>query len=804
MSKKKRLKYCLLLLAVVVLFLGLADEDTRIVRIREALINYNVNHPQQKAYLHLDRPYYHAGEDLWFKAYLVDGMFHVPDSFSTNLYVELISPAKTQVEIKRIRMTYGFGYGDFRLSDTLPEGLYQIRAYTNWMQNFHPDFFFSKNIQIINSEYKKIISPKQARKNLKHLNTKENVFDDLDVQFFPEGGDLVTGLESVVAFKAVNKSGDGVSIQGSLYDSDKNRLAEFNALHDGMGKFTFVPQKGKKYYTLVTNTQKEYRFNLPEPLNYGIVMGIENQKNEILLRIHSNKPPISDRVANEVIIIGQVRGKIYYQSVENLADGSATVTVSKNLFPSGIVQFTLFSGRMIPIAERLVFVNHDDFMRIRLQAYDTLTDNNERLISLNIVTQDSHSRPLKSNLSVAVLYDSKEEVVNPDNIVSNLLLTSDLRGFIKNPGYYLQNASPGNPENTDLLMLTHGWRKFNWTEIMKNDLPELKYFEEKGITIAGKITTELFGIPLKNCKVQLSVAEEYNDVFSQLTNEKGIFKFEKLVYYDTLNMELEAWRPSGRKNLVILLPDDEFAPITKLQGDYTLTTVSERDNKAYRKEKYRKEKIALEEEQKRIAREDSNKLKGIYGEPDAVIRSEDFPSGYRDALQVLQGRVPGVMVNGNNVIIRGINTIYGNSQPLYLIDGVPTMDVSAVLSIPVEDIDRIEILKGPSSAIYGSRGGNGVIAIYTKRGTFMKKGVLEFQMLGYYWPRKFYQPRFEANAEPSEIETIIWEPIIETDVSGKARIIFRKPNMQGNFRIIIEGVSFTGEAGYANLVLENN
>ena len=804
MSTPTHMKYYLILLTAGCLCLGLADEDTRLTRIREALWNYSIQNPQQKVYLHLDKRYYYTGEIIWFKAYLVDGMFHRPDSFSTNLYVELITPAGTQSEIIRIRMTYGFGYGDFILSDTLPEGLYQIRAYTNWMQNFHPDYFFSQNIQVLNPGYKKLISPQQARKNLKHIRKSEIDYSNLDVQFFPEGGELVNGLESVVAFKAINKSGDGLAIQGKVFDTDKNQITEFYTRHDGMGSFNLNPQKGKKYFAIITNADKEYRFDLPGQLEYGVGLRINNRPREISLNISSNRPPTNDRVANEVIITGQVRGKIYYQSIINLAEGPVSFSVNKKLFPTGIVQFTLFSGRMIPLAERLVFVNNNDFMRINLKAYDTITDNNEHLIYLSIDTQNKFFKPLKSNLSVAVLYDNEEETVRPDNILSNILLTSDLRGYIRHPDYYLQNAVTGNAEDMDLLMLTHGWRKFDWSGILSNKLPKIRYVEEKGVTIAGLIATELFAIPLKNCKVQLSVAEEYNDVFTQFSDENGFFKFENLVYYDTLNVKIEAWRTSGRRSLVIIVPGNTFAEVTKHQGEYTLTTISERDNKAYRREKYRKDRIAYEEEQRRIAQADSNKLHGIHGVPDAVIRSEDIPSGYRDVFQVLQGRVPGVLVNGNNVIIRGINTIYGSTQPLYLIDGVPVSDAGAVLAIPVEDIDRIEIIKGPNAAIYGSRGGNGVIAIYTKRGSFMKKGILEFQMIGYQWPRIFYQPVFEPDAKPDATETISWNPVVETNSSGNAQVVLRKPLIEGNLRIIIEGISHEGQAGYVNVVLENN
>jgi TonB-dependent SusC/RagA subfamily outer membrane receptor len=804
MASAQRLKFFTFLLAAAWLFLGQADEDTRLTRIREALWNYSVKNPQQKVYLHFDKSYYNTGDVIWFKAYLVDGMFHRPDSFSTNLYVELISPHGTQADIMRIRMTHGFGIGDFSLSDTLPEGLYQVRAYTNWMQNFHPDYFFSCNIQVRNPGYGKLISPQQARKNLKQISSQQEKFSDLDVQFFPEGGELINGIESVVAFKAINKSGFGVPVQGKVYDSQKKPVAEIITRCEGMGTFGLTPRKGEKYVAVVTAANKEYRFGLPDPLDHGIGVKVIQQPREVILNVSSNRPPTNDRVANEIIITGQVRGRICYQEIINLSGGPVSVPVKKTLFPTGIVQFTFFSGRVIPLAERLVFVNNNDFMRISIQAYDTLTENDEKLLCLSFFTQDRFHKPAKSNLSVAVLYDNKEDPERQDNMLTYLLLTSDLRGYIRHPWHYLEQALKENPKDMDLLMLTHGWRKFDWTGILDNKFPAIKYVEEKGITIAGLITTELFAIPLKNCKVQLSVREEYNDVFTQVSDERGFFKFENLVYYDTINAKIEAWRPSGRRNLLIVIPDDVYPGVTKQQGEYTLTTRSERDNKAYRREKNNEYRIAYEEEQRRIAREDSNKLQGIYGEPDAVIRSEDIPSGYRDVLQVLQGRVPGVVVNGDNVYIRGIHTLIGNTDPLYLIDGIPVSDVSSVLAIPVEDIDRIEILKGPSCAIYGSRGGNGVIAIYTKRGSFMKKGIIEFQMLGYHWPRKFYQPEFTPDDKPDETETISWTPSVETNAAGTARVIIRKPAPERNLRIVVEGITQEGQAGYAEVVLENN
>ena len=174
-----------------------------------------------------------------------------------------------------------------------------------------------------------------------------------------------------------------------------------------------------------------------------------------------------------------------------------------------------------------------------------------------------------------------------------------------------------------------------------------------------------------------------------------------------------------------------------------------------------------------------------------------------NVLDVIKGRMPGVNVYGDQIIIRGPNTIMGSNQPLFLIDGMPTQDVESIKAIPIEDIDRIEVLKGPSAAIYGMRGANGVIAIYTKSGHFMKRGVIEFDMLGYSTPRVFYQPKYLPEDEPQSNYTLYWLPVIVTDASGKANLIIDKPQISGDYRFFVEGVSYAGHVGVMEEVMSN-
>jgi TonB-dependent SusC/RagA subfamily outer membrane receptor len=355
----------------------------------------------------------------------------------------------------------------------------------------------------------------------------------------------------------------------------------------------------------------------------------------------------------------------------------------------------------------------------------------------------------------------------------------------------------------DNLMLTQGWRRFEWSSLLAGDYPEILYHEEKGITVSGKITRDFFNLPLKDCKIQLSIMDKYNDVFTQYSSDKGTFEFENMVYYDTISVKLEAWRPSGRRNLLILLAENKDNEVVNHMGNYTLTTVSDRDKKAHRLEVYEDNKKAYELEKQAMEERKKNSLQGIYGDPDFVMYSEDFHMVSGNILEVMKGRVPGVQITGNDVLIRGINSIYGNTQPLYLVDGTPVTDVNAVTSIPIQDIERVEVLKGAKTSFYGSRGANGVIAVYTKRGQFMVRGKIEFDMLGYSTPRKFYQPMYEPQDEPENNYTLLWEPVITTDADGRAKIVLDKPSVKGEYRFDIQGISYNGHVGCLEMVNSN-
>jgi len=495
---------------------------------------------------------------------------------------------------------------------------------------------------------------------------------------------------------------------------------------------------------------------------------------------------------NELWLTGHTRGKLYYNMPVILQSGIIEISIPDSIFPSGILHLTLFDNRSRPQCERLVFVNHNDPLNIAIST-DKSTYGTRKEIIVNLEVKDLQNNPVQGNFSLSVanrtLNNNSKSFQS--GMTSYLLLASDLKGNIQEPDYYFAKNTRETRQALDNLLLTQGWRRFKWDHVVGPERPEIKYSLVKGLEIEGKITRELFGIPIKNLPVTLTVQSGFNDVYSTTTNDKGKFVFSLPDYVDTVNVEITAVRRTGRKNLVILVDESELPETEEWYSKYTMAMEITGTN-IFK---------PVEERQ-----EDTSqfRMEGLYREPDDVIYLNDQLRTYNNVYDIIKGRIPGVDVQGDRVIIRGIGSLYGGTDPLYLIDNIP-VDKSAVSSLNPNDVERIEILKGPSAAIYGSRGANGVISIYTRRGFFMKKGVLNFQMLGYYHPREFYSPRYGTNFDnllPDDRTTLFWAPEVITNSMGQAELIFYSSDTKGTFEVVIEGISDEGIAGEGHTSFE--
>jgi TonB-dependent SusC/RagA subfamily outer membrane receptor len=793
---KKHLHTLLFALIAFLMISFRADTDPE-SNLLSTLINKVQNHydwyPQQKAYLHIDKSDYNVDETIWFKAYVVDATTHRPDRMSTNLYVDLINPSGRVVQTRLLRLENGLAHGDFSFQDTIPEGRYKIRAYTNWMRNLGEEYFFSKDVYVSNplfSTYATRMQVQQIKKGQRE--TRRNI-SDFDLSFHPEGGSLLAGVENIIGFKAINGLGMGVRIEGSLMDRKGNKLMDISSNYLGMGSFAFTPVEGEKYFVeAIFSNSSPRKYNLPESVDMGVNINIDHAgRDSIYIRLVSNIEPGAYPPNTDYHLFAHTRGKAKYTAVLDLKEKSRPHAISKDIFPSGVTHFTLFNANSNPVSERLIFINQNDFLDIDITGNPSVNQKREK-VNAKIRVRDSEGDPVKAGFSLAVVKGT--ELLQAENILTELLLDSDLKGNIEDPSYYFENPQNFKEKELDDLMLTQGWRRFDWPTVLVNRKLPVQHEIQNGIEIGGKITREFFGLPLRDIKVTLTILNEFNDVFVTRSDLKGYFSFENLSYPDTVGVKIEAVRHSGKKNLVIIV--DQMDP-GNLEDMYYLTEQYLR--KPGEEGRWVTEKTPEEiEKENDPFYEENNRYYRIHQEPNDVIVVDETMQNYSSVAQIIQGRVPGVMVSGDNIIIRGINSFYASTDPLFIVDGVP-VDKGFAMNMNPYDIDRIEILKGPEAAIYGSRGANGVIAIFTKRGKYMLKGVVDFEMIGYHTPKEFYSPRYETvNPEdPFEDDrtTLYWEPNLITGENGEAEFSFYTSDIEGDYFIIVEGINQNGEPG---------
>lgn len=780
------------------------DDFSKIILAR--LQEYRRIFPQEKAYLHLDKPYYITGDTLWFKAYLAEGSIHFADSASQVLYVDLIDKRSGKnIALKRVKLIGGIGNGDIVLNDDLPKGAYTIRAYTNWMRNFQEDFFFHKDIYLFNDDVEKPASPAAA----------------LDIQFFPEGGQLVAGLSTRIGFKAIDESGLGLDVNGFILNQNNDTIVPLKSEHLGMGKFPFQPVANQKYTAYLRKKSEPFKaFNLPEVKPEGFIMMVNNLTTSDKMRvlIYANFP---DNIDKEVNIIGHTRGLVAFAAKGKVTKKGLQLNVPTSAFPDGITQLTLFDHLNQPVCERVVFIDHGDRLNVKINTQKNIYKLREKT-QVEVAVTDSSGAPVETNLSVAVT-DAGQIAQQPfdQNIVSYLMLSSDLKGNIEQPAYYFDPKNEDRKIKVDILMMTQGWRRFDWKDVLQEMHTAPARFVEQGFSIQGEVKRGKK--PAEN--VMLSVYLTSDSINTFLTTESGptgLFSLDNLVFKDSLNARLQGMNPKNRDALDILVTPFDPPKFTISRIPFYPVTVDALQMAAYlkRTEEYLAIEKKIRDSREKMLKEvtirgqkeaqrDSRKL---YNHADATIKVSSMTTGgAMTVLDMLQGRVAGVVVSGtgSNASVRIRNS---NTEPTFLLDGVPT-DKALITSLNIFDVETIDVLKGASAAIFGSRGGGGVISVLTKRANTnydyskdIVPGVTVSKIAGFNTTREFYVPRYDLdlpnNNVPDFRSTIFWAPLLRTDKNGKAKFSYFNTDATTNVTIRAEaltawGIPGSGEGSYS-------
>lgn len=807
-----------LIISISAVIMGLSAfrfEDNWLDKIATQFEKFHRTYPQEKAYLHLDRPYYSAGETIWFKAYLTNGVTHAADSVSKVLYVDLVDKrTKKVLLLKKVELNGGLGQGELALGDSLQAGEYQVRAYTNWMRNFSDDFFFHRDVRVFRPDMPTATLPPNP--------------DDIDVQFMPEGGDLVMDVEGRIAFKAVNALGKGVEINGAVINQANDTLAGFSASHLGMGFFSFKPETGQQYRIEVKKPNGQYvKYPLPTVRQEGFVMTVDNLSNKDNVRviIRHTKPAGTQ---GELAVFAHTRGEITYAAKASLTKKTLLFNIPRANLREGITHITLFDEQGKPAAERLIFNDRKQAMEVEISSNKAIYKPREK-VELEIIAKDFEGKPVSGSFSLAAV-DAKqvlEKETNALNIRSYLLLASDLKGTVEQPSYYFDKKNTNAPSQLDVLMMTQGWRRFSWKEVLKDSLAPSPFFIEQGISFSGKVTRLNKKQPGKVKLTYMMVQKDSTRaILTGESAETGEFLVYDLDLRDTTNLLIQAITEKGNRSLNVLLNPFQPAPVTISQVPYNPIEFDANELAEYLK---RTEEYLRIERQIRASREqqlqevvikakkpdpikdDTRRM--MYGTPSNTIKFDAMnSSGALSIFDVIQGRVPGVQISGSGlnrtVQIRGAANFSGVIEPLFLLDGM-TVSKDAIINIPPNDVEAVDILKGADAAIYGSQAAGGVIAILTKRGGSSydwskdtSEGTLVTKIMGYSPLRQFYAPKYDKpeadHVRPDFRTTLYWAPLVQTDKDGKAKITFFNSDAQTEVQIRVEGITPLGVSGVGN------
>lgn len=499
-------------LLIVCLFSALFVFQLAAQKIDSALNVLATQYPNEKIYIHYDKEYYVAGETIWFKAYLYNS--GLPSTLSNNFYIQLLNSSGKIITIKKYPVNGAAVKGDIDIPDSLPGGYYYIRALTPVMLNTNPDFIYSKSIFIANTtnQNNHILSfPKPG---------------PLSVSFFPESGDLINGIISVVGFKAIDSSGLPVDIDGIIKTDDSITIVPMKTYHNGIGKIQFKPQSGKKYLAAVTYKGVPYFFSLPEVKLSGINLKVDDEKEGkvfVLSRSRMNKENFDKN-----ILVAQINNRIVYEEEINFEDFFSVKghLITQGL-PSGILHFTVFSKDGIPLAERLTFVDNKEYLTtpeiyVEKKGLEARAEN-----VIQIIFPDAMQR--SCSISVTSLKD-KNAGSNSD-IVSSLLLTGDLKGYIFNPGWYLLQQNDSAKQALDNLMLTHGWSRFSWEKILSGVFPQKIADDKYLISVSGLVKDAKTKEPLSKGKLSFFIesSDSVNQNFEIPVDASGKFIIDSLL-----------------------------------------------------------------------------------------------------------------------------------------------------------------------------------------------------------------------------------------------------------------------------------
>ena len=850
----------------------------------------------EKLYLMTDKPYYSAGETLFFSGYLVHATMLTQSSSSMFVYAELISPEGQLVERIKVAATDKQFIGTFMLNARLTSGRYTLRAYTRWMTNFDMGYFFTREIYIgnyiddavqtsvsykINDKgtvtatlrfydqysmpivstpvrYRTIINGRtrsgqeRTDKDGKidiQFRTSENpndcleikiransrdlhryiqlpsFSDDYDVQFCPEGGNLIAGVVQVVAFKAQATNGHSKELLGVVYNSLGEKIADIATEHKGMGKFVIRTEASQSYYAeFRSNEGVVKRFDLPTVEYAGLALRVIRQADSHTILV---QPSEGINLMNYIAVIHS-RGAVV-SIVENLT--RPIRLLNRDMF-DGIAQISIVhKATQTIVAERLFYVRDCRYAKAEVLTNKKVYEQRDR-VGITLAITDCEGKPVSGNFSMTVTDAGVVERQDGDqNILSYMLLSSDLKGEVEDAGSYFVDTKPKTLENLDLVMMTNGWRRYSLSAVMEHKFPRILYPMEDSERIRGSVFG-LIGKAKKPSVVLMNPKTKYFEHFE--LNEYNNFMIAGLECKEDTQYIVQALNKKGKDTTVRIEIETENFPVITSSNirEYYLSPARPIPSTFLTRAKERYfyeggERVIDIEEIIVMGRRSTsffataNAGSMLHGDLSRFATVYDALATFKE-LDVLGTTV----TTKNSYSARDVRVAFfeenigaeeGEGDVQFTQDvpsisqdvNVPELYINGQLA-DIDDlgnydtryIERLSFADGRAATMLGLAAQQGAILmevskegmVYASDNDAMARVLIK----GSHKPVEFYKPKYPTfDSRLTTVQdlrtTIAWEPHIRTEASGMASLYFYTADRSGTYDVIIEGVTDKGE-----------
>lgn len=720
--------------------------------------------PLEWIYLQTSKGVYETGEDLWFKAYQFDTQAFGLSGYSKTLYLQLIDSRDSVVWQEKYPLVDGIASGHVYLDKTLPEGDYFLEGYSRY--SFYRDsrgMLPARRVKIVSSISRVVPVVRSG-------------VDSCRFEMFPEGGNLVSGIHSTLAFKATDGKGNPRQVEGVLYQQGEP-LCAVKSTHDGMGSISFVPVHGKSYRIELSNGNS---YSLPEIERQGVGMRLSKQDDKQLHFAIAQSDELPD---GQIYLVGQMRGIVCYIAKAMLKDKLAITVGLDNFLYQGIAEFTLYDANMKPVAERLVYVNPHKRLNITVEPEKENFATREKA-AIKIKVTDDQGNPIRAHLGISVYDVEYANEADPVNIMTSCYLSSQIRGRIHNPAYYFDLKNKDRAQAMDLLLMTQGWRRYVWSSDSECDGEPFLIDEIRGT----------LSIETKKKKMPKLSLEQ----LIRVSGPKGGARFiwsDSLGRFSVASNMMSEFR-GGYMYLKSML-DQEFKPVLRFEDLFVDIDTLRRRKSDY----YPYIDLSMSERSRvftqTIVSQDSTVLLDevtVTGRGRKPFRDKFM--GRLDSLAQLSS-APWVCAHG--WLENYMDGYTHHHNPAYCPD---VQDNGEPRSAPV--IGKMYTIMKAEYYTYNGQWYFKPIdhrrVVYTGE-TYSEEELLRMNNLwrakGYYTAREFYQPDEVdmQSAVPDARNTLLWQPSVVTDEKGEVTVTFYCSDINTGFVGVVEGVDGVGLLG---------